>query len=104
MAPCVLHDGDGVRLCDTVGQVVVCGHEVLLGTFGFSDQVILSLLFDSGFPFQLGMPFQQFPVEVRVYYYVQVGRYMSLLYSLSSDTKRKDFTEVFKASGLTGSL
>jgi hypothetical protein len=43
---------------------------------------------------QLGIPFQQFPVEVRVYYYFQIGMYISLMYSLTSDTKRKDFTEV----------
>ena len=43
---------------------------------------------------QLGLGFQEFPVEVRVYYYFQIGMYLSLLYSISSDTKRKDFAEV----------
>ena len=45
--------------------------------------------------FQYGVPFQPFPVEVRMYYYVQIGMYLSLLFSISTDTKRKDFTEVY---------
>ena len=46
------------------------------------------------FCMQLGLGFQEFPVEVRVYYYFQIGMYLSLVYSISSDTKHKDFAEV----------
>jgi hypothetical protein len=40
------------------------------------------------------MPFQAFDLDARAYYYVQIGMYMSLLFSISQDNKRKDFTEV----------
>ena len=47
---------------------------------------------------QLGFPFQEFLPEVRVYYYFQIGMYLSLLYSISSDTKRKDYAEARSAN------
>ena len=43
---------------------------------------------------QYGFPFQEVTDDVRAYYYVEIGFYISLMYSLSTDTRRKDFYEV----------
>ena len=40
------------------------------------------------------MPYQPFTLDIRVYYYMHMGMYLSLLITISRDHKRKDFTEV----------
>lgn len=42
----------------------------------------------------LGFGFQECAPEIRYYYYFEIGMYLSLLFSLSTDTKRKDFVEM----------
>jgi hypothetical protein len=43
---------------------------------------------------KFGLSMQQFPIEIRMFYYLELGMYVSLAYSLLHERKRKDFVEV----------